>query len=165
MEDITSAKFRIFLAEKAIDYLYIANAGANILLSNTNIGCPNISFGPSTFPCPPHPTFPVLLVPSHNPRQPPTHSPVVRYGLIVDCELYEYMASRTLSKIIQFFEEGQSSILAETVLDEPPEGEDELDQLGNWEDLREKMVTGDMEKLLEVGIGAGQDDSEWFRVK
>ena len=89
----------------------------------------------------------------------------MRDGLIVDCELYEYMASRTLSKIIQFFEEGQSSILAETVLDEPPEGEDELDQLGNWEDLREKMVTGDMEKLLEVGIDAGQDDSEWFRVK
>ena len=163
MEDITSAKFRIFLAEKAINYLYIANAGANILLTNTNIGCPNISFGPSTFPCPlpsPPPSFLITF-----PQPPTAKPPAVGYGLIVDCELYEYMASRTLSKIIQFFEEGQSSILAETVLDEPPEGEDELDQLGNWEDLREKMVTGDMEKLLEVGIDAGQDDSEWFRVK
>ena len=47
MEDITSAKFRVFLAEKAINYLYIANVGANVLLMNTNIGCPNISFGPS----------------------------------------------------------------------------------------------------------------------
>ena len=75
------------------------------------------------------------------------------------------MASRTLEKIIQFFQGGQSAILAETVLDEDPEGEEDLDQLGNWEDLREKIVSGDMEKLLEVGIDAGQDDSEWFRVK
>jgi hypothetical protein len=75
------------------------------------------------------------------------------------------MASRTLEKIIQFFEAGQSAILAETIIDEDPEGEEELDHLGNWEDLREKIVSGDMEKLLEVGIDAGQDDSEWFRVK
>lgn len=75
------------------------------------------------------------------------------------------MATRTLPKIIQFFEGGQSAILGETVIDEEPEGEDELDTLGNWDDLKEKMQSGDMEKLLEVGIGAGQDDSEWFRVK
>jgi len=50
MESITSAKFRVFLAEKGINYLYIANVGANILLTNTNIGCPNISFGPSSNP-------------------------------------------------------------------------------------------------------------------
>jgi len=49
MENISSAKFRVFLAEKAINYLYIANVEANLLLTNTNIGCPNISFGPSTF--------------------------------------------------------------------------------------------------------------------
>jgi hypothetical protein len=75
------------------------------------------------------------------------------------------MASRTLEKIIQFFENGQSAILTETIIDEDPEGEEDLDHLGNWEDLREKIVSGDMEKLLEVGIDAGQDDSEWFRVK
>lgn len=48
MENITSAKFRVFLAEKAINYQYIANVDANLLLTNTNIGCPNISFGPGT---------------------------------------------------------------------------------------------------------------------
>jgi hypothetical protein len=47
MESITSAKFRIFLAEKAVNYLFIANVNANVLLTDTNIGCPNISFGPS----------------------------------------------------------------------------------------------------------------------
>ena len=46
MEEVTSAKFRIFLAEKAINYAYMANVNANILLTNTNIGCPNVSFGP-----------------------------------------------------------------------------------------------------------------------
>lgn len=48
MEDITSAKFRIFLAEKAVNYLFTAGAVANVLLTNTNIGCPNISFGGGT---------------------------------------------------------------------------------------------------------------------
>src|ERR1700694_5138223 len=47
MECITSAKFRVFLAERAINYLFLANVKANILLTNTNIGCPNISFGSS----------------------------------------------------------------------------------------------------------------------
>jgi len=46
MENITSAKFRVFLAEHAINYLFAANVGANVLLTNTNIGCPNISLGP-----------------------------------------------------------------------------------------------------------------------
>src|SRR3981189_1178098 len=58
MENITSAKFRIFLAERAINYLFIANMEANVLLTNTNIGCPNISFEPSTLP-PVHPTPPM----------------------------------------------------------------------------------------------------------
>lgn len=75
------------------------------------------------------------------------------------------MATRTLHKIITFFEGGQSAILGETIVDEESEGEEELDILGNWEELKEKMESADMEKLLEVGIGAGQDDSEWFRVK
>jgi len=48
MEDITSAKFRVFLAQKAINYLYLANLEGNILIQSTNIGCPNISFGPGT---------------------------------------------------------------------------------------------------------------------
>ena len=52
MENVTSAKFRVFLAERAINYLYIANVPANVLLTNTNIGCPNISFGPSPNPSP-----------------------------------------------------------------------------------------------------------------
>ena len=50
MENITSAKFRIFLAEKAVNYLFIVNVNANVLLTDTNIGCPNISFGTSTSP-------------------------------------------------------------------------------------------------------------------
>lgn len=75
------------------------------------------------------------------------------------------MATRTLPKIITFFEAGQAAIMGETTVDEEPEAEDELDTLGNWEDLREKLESADTEKLLEVGIGAGQDDSEWFRVK
>jgi len=50
MEEVTSAKFRIFLAEKAINYSYMANVKANVLLTNTNIGCPNISFGPGSRP-------------------------------------------------------------------------------------------------------------------
>lgn len=48
MEEVTSAKFRIFLAEKAINYSYVANVKANLLLTNSNIGCPNISFGPGS---------------------------------------------------------------------------------------------------------------------
>jgi len=74
------------------------------------------------------------------------------------------MATCTLHKIVTFFEDGQSAILGETIVDEESE-EEELDTLGNWGDLKEKLESGDMEKLLEVGIGAGQDDSEWFRVK
>ena len=46
MENVTSAKFRIFLAENAINYIFAANVGANVLLTNNNIGCPNISLGP-----------------------------------------------------------------------------------------------------------------------
>ena len=53
MEEVTSAKFRIFLAEKAINYIYMANVKANVLLTNTNIGCPNISFGPGSPATPP----------------------------------------------------------------------------------------------------------------
>ena len=75
------------------------------------------------------------------------------------------MATRTLEKIIRFFEGGQSAILGETVVDEESEADDELNVLGNWDDLREQMESGDMGRLLEVGIGAGEDDSEWFRVK
>jgi hypothetical protein len=75
------------------------------------------------------------------------------------------MATRALEKIIRFFEGGQSAILGECVVDEGPEADDELDALGNWDVLRQKMESGDMERLLEVGIGAGEDDSEWFRVK
>jgi hypothetical protein len=138
MDDITSAKFRIFLAERAVNYVFVANVAANILLTNTNIGCPNISFGPS-----------ILFLCDAN----------------VDCELYEYMASRTLDKVVRLFEGGQSEILKDIVIDEEPKPEDELDELGNWDDLKGKMENGDMEKFLEVGIGTGADDSEWFRVK
>jgi len=51
MEFITSAKFRVFLAEKALNYVYISNVAANIRLRNNNIGCPNISFGPGNTSC------------------------------------------------------------------------------------------------------------------
>jgi hypothetical protein len=137
MESITSAKFRVFLAENAINYLFLANVGANILLTNTNIGCPNISFGPGKFP---------------------------PYALTAGCEFYEYMATRTLDKIIHFFEGGQNAILGETVVEEL-ELEEELGGLGNWDDLKEIIDRGDMERLVEVGIGTGADDSEWFRHK
>jgi len=53
IEEVTSAKFRIFLAEKAINFSYMANVTANVLLTNTNIGCPNISFGPGSPATPP----------------------------------------------------------------------------------------------------------------
>jgi len=75
------------------------------------------------------------------------------------------MASRTLEKIICLFEGGQSAILADTVVEGSPEPEDELNSLSNWDDLKEKIDSGDMERFLEVGIGAGADDSEWFRIK
>jgi hypothetical protein len=75
------------------------------------------------------------------------------------------MASLTLEKIIYFFEGGQAAILGDCVVEAEPEAQDELDELGNWDDLREKMESGDMERFLEVGIGAGEDDSEWFRLK
>jgi hypothetical protein len=75
------------------------------------------------------------------------------------------MATRTLDKIILFFEGGQSAILAETVVDQVPEPEDELDRLGNWDDLKEKIDSGDMERFADIGIGTGVDDSEWFRHK
>ena len=149
MEYITSAKFRVFLAEKAVNYLYIANVGANVLLTDTNIGCPNISFGPSNFPSSLVQIFPIPC----------------EDMFIVGCEFYEYMASRTLEKIIRLFEGGQAAILGDTVVEEEPEPDDELDALGNWDDLKEKMESGDIERLLEVGIGAGEDDSEWFRHK
>jgi hypothetical protein len=92
-------------------------------------------------------------------------SPIAHRRVILGCELYEFMAIRTLEKIIRLFEGGQSAILEDTVVDEEPETEDELDALGNWDDLREKMESGDMERFLEVGIGTGADDSEWFRLK
>ena len=66
MEDITSAKFRIFLAEKTVNYLFTAGARANVLLTNTNIGCPNISFGGGTPPCPSPIPF-VTLIPLSTP--------------------------------------------------------------------------------------------------
>ena len=94
-----------------------------------------------------------------------TKSSLPQLLLIVGCDLYEYMATRTLEKIVQFFEGGQSAILGETVVDEEPEADDELHELGNWDDLKKKMESGNMERLLEVGIGAGEDDSEWFRVR
>ena len=75
------------------------------------------------------------------------------------------MASRTLDKIVRFFEEGQSEVLKDIVVEDEPESEDELDKLGFWDSLTEKVETGNMDKLLEVGIGTGADDSEWFRVK
>jgi hypothetical protein len=74
------------------------------------------------------------------------------------------MATRTLEKMVRFFEEGQSAILADIVFQEP-EPEEELEALGNWDDLNEKMRGQDIEKLMEVGIGTGADDSEWFRTK
>jgi len=74
------------------------------------------------------------------------------------------MATRTLEKIVRLFEKGPSAILEETAFEEP-EPEEELEALGNWDDLNEKMRSQDMEKLLEVGIGTGADDSEWFRIK
>jgi hypothetical protein len=138
VEEVTSAKFRVFLAEKAINYLFLANVGANVLLNHANIGCPNIAIGPGIS----------FLVEANQ-----------------DCVLYDYMATLTLDKMVHFFEGGQSAILSETVVEEPLEPDDELDTLGNWDDLKEKMESGDMEKLLEVGIGAGADDSEWFRVR
>jgi len=74
------------------------------------------------------------------------------------------MATRTLDRIMRFFESGQQVILSETKLDEPPEKEeDDLDGLGNWDDLKEQIESGDMEKLVEIGIGTGADDSEWYR--
>ena len=75
------------------------------------------------------------------------------------------MASRTLDKIVRFFEGGQSAILAESVVEQEPEAEDELNGLGNWDDLKEKIDSGDIERFLEAGIGIGADDSEWFRTK
>ena len=82
---------------------------------------------------------------------------------MVGGELYEFMASRTLEKIIRLFDGGQSAILGETIVEKEPEPDEVLDALGNWDDLKEKMVSGDIERLLEVGIGTGADDSEWFR--
>ena len=82
-----------------------------------------------------------------------------------DCELYEFMATRTLHKILQFFEGGQSAILPEAKVEKESEGDDELNGLSNWECLREKIDSGDMERFLEVGISSGTDDSEWFRTK
>jgi len=82
--------------------------------------------------------------------------------------MYEYMATRTLEKIIRFFEGGQGAIMGETIVEEAePDGEEaELNELGNWDDLKEKIIqNGDIERLLQVGIGTGADDSEWFRLK
>lgn len=75
------------------------------------------------------------------------------------------MATRTLGNIIRFFEEGQSEVLKDIVIEDEPVSDDELNKLGYWDESKEKMETGNMEKLLEVGIGTGADDSEWFRVK
>jgi hypothetical protein len=75
------------------------------------------------------------------------------------------MATRTLEKIILFFEKGQGVIVEDTIVEDEPEIDEELDALGNWDDLKEKMASGNMERLFEVGIGTGEDDSEWYRVK
>lgn len=75
------------------------------------------------------------------------------------------MATRTLHKILRFFEGGRSAILPEAKVEKESEGDDELNGLSNWEDLREKIDSGDVERFLEVGIGSGADDSEWFRTK
>ena len=94
---------------------------------------------------------------------PPYHSR--ERQLIIGCDLYEFMASRTLEKTVKFFEGGQAAILEETVVEEEPEPEDSLDALWNWEELRGKIDCGDTERFVEVGIGTGADDSEWFRIK
>lgn len=73
------------------------------------------------------------------------------------------MATRTLDKIIRFFEGGQEAILCEIVVEQAADENDDLNTLGNWDSLKEKLEDGGIEKLLEVGIGAGEDDSEWFR--
>jgi hypothetical protein len=75
------------------------------------------------------------------------------------------MASCTLDKIILFFYERQSEVLKDIVVEDKPKSEDEWDKLGFWDNLTEKVATGNMDKLLEVGIGTGADDSEWFCVK
>jgi hypothetical protein len=139
MEDVTSAKFRVFLAEKAVNYMFVANVEADIILTNTNIGCPNISFGPGISR--------------------------ISEVLIVDCEFYEHVATRALDKIIRFFEGGQSALLKDSAVEKESEPEEELNALGNWGDLREKIESGHVERLLKVGIGTGADDSEWFRAK
>jgi len=73
------------------------------------------------------------------------------------------MATRTLDKIIRFFECGQEAILCETVVEQAADENDDLDTLGNWNSLKENLEDGGIVRLLEVGIGAGEDDSEWFR--
>ena len=55
--------------------------------------------------------------------------------------------------------------MTESAVDKEPEPDETLESLGNWEDLREKIERGDIESFLEVGIGTGADDSEWFRSK
>lgn len=73
------------------------------------------------------------------------------------------MATRTLDKIIRFFEGGQEAILCETIVEQAADENDDLDTLGNWNSLKENLEDGGIVRLLEVGIGAGEDDSEWFR--
>jgi hypothetical protein len=138
MERITSAKFRVFLAENAVNFVYIANLAPNILLKDNNIGCPNISSGLGCW---------------------------ISFTADIGCDLYEYMAIRTVDKIIHFFEEGQEVILRDTVVQPPEPDEDEVDALGKWDTLKTELESGAVEKLLEVGIGAGADDSEWYRQK
>jgi hypothetical protein len=46
-QDITSYNFRSFLEKKAVNYSYVANFPENVRLKSHNVGCPDISFGPS----------------------------------------------------------------------------------------------------------------------
>jgi len=79
--------------------------------------------------------------------------------------MYEYMATRTLHKIIDFFEHGQEVVLHETTVEHPEPEEDEVHLVDNWDTLKSQTEGVGIEKLLEVGIGAGADDSEWYRLK
>jgi hypothetical protein len=69
-----------------------------------------------------------------------------------ECNLYEYLASRLVGRILTFFESGQEAIMRDVTEACPSMDDEGLNQWIDWNDLKEKIE--DIEKPLEVCVAA-----------
>jgi hypothetical protein len=93
LDEIVSPKLRSFLAKNAVNYLYVANMEANVVLKTIKMEFPCISIGSGN------------------------SSDVGRYTDL-ECTLYEQLVVRAFDKIVKLFEEGQDALLETCLVDD-----------------------------------------------